>query len=639
MEKKQFQTESKKLLDMMVNSIYTHKEIFLRELISNASDALDKLYYRALTDETVKVNRDELCIVLAVDENKRELIVADNGCGMTETELEENLGVIAKSGSFDFKQDQEKREDVDIIGQFGVGFYSAFMVADHITVESLAYGAKTAYRWESDGADGYTVEPCTCDIPVSGTVIRLHLREDTENEDEKYSDYLKEFKIRSLVKKYSDYIRFPIRMEVSTQKRKEDAKDDDEDAYETVRELQTLNSMVPLWKKNPSQVNDDEYHRFYQDKFFDFEAPLHKIHIRAEGAATYEALLYIPVHAPYNYYTTEYQKGLQLYSSGVMIMERCQDLLPDYFGFVRGLVDSADLSLNISRELLQHDRQLKVIARAIEKKVRTELEKMMENNREQYETFFRAFGLQIKYGLYADYGAHKDDLKDLVLFYSGKDKKPISLKEYVSRMPEEQKAIYYSCGENTEKISRLPQVESVLDRGFDVLYLTDDVDEFALKMLNEYDSKKFANVSTEALDVATDEEKQELAKKNESAKELLDFMKETLQGEVSSVRLVNTLKDHPVSLSSEEGLSLEMEKVLNKMPGAEEIGNRPKATLTLELNATHPLTAKLLTLFATDREKTADYTHVLYAQARLIHGMPLSDPSAYTDTLCRMLCE
>ena len=632
MAKKQFKTESKKLLDMMINSIYTHKEIFLRELISNASDALDKLYFRSLTDNTVTLSRGDYAITLASDEAARTLTISDNGCGMTLAELENNLGTIAKSGSFDFKREHGKEgdtdENIDIIGQFGVGFYSAFMVADSITVESRAHGEEQAYRWQSSGADGYTVEPC--EKASVGTTITLVLKADTE--DEKYGEYLSEYKLRSLVRKYSDYIRYPIKMEVSTSRPKEGS----EDEYETVKELQTLNSMVPLWKKAPKDVSEEEYNTFYRDKFFDFEDPSKVVHVRAEGLATYEALLYIPSHAPYNYYTTDYKRGLQLYSSGVMIMECCEDLLPDYFGFVKGLVDSADLSLNISREMLQHDRQLKVMAKAIEKKIRTELEKMMTADREKYEKFFEAFGLQLKYGLYAEYGSHKDELKDLVLFRSGAERKFVSLKEYTDRMKAEQKAIYYACGETADRIAMLPQVASVEGHGFEVLYLTDDIDEFALKMLGEYEGKAFTNVCTEQLDIATDEEKEQTKKKNEDAADLLSFMKESLGDAVVAVRLVGTLKGHPVSLSTEGEMTLEMEKVLSKMPGAEAAG-MAKAQLVLEINAEHAVADKLRTLFESDRDRVADYTKILYAQARLISGLSVDNPTELSELVCGLM--
>lgn len=615
----------------MINSIYTHKEIFLRELISNASDALDKLYFRSLTDNSVTLARDDYAITLKTDESARTLTISDNGCGMTLDELENNLGTIAKSGSFDFKRDHTKEEDgkdnIDIIGQFGVGFYSAFMVAERITVESRAHGSEQAYCWQSSGVDGYTVEPC--DKDTVGTTITLTLKADTE--DEKYSEYLSEYKLRSLVRKYSDYIRYPIKMEVTTTKPKEGS----EGEYDTVKEVQTLNSMIPLWKKSTSDITEDEYNAFYRDKFFDFEAPTKVVHVRAEGLSTYEALLYIPSHAPFNYYTTDYKRGLQLYSSGVMIMECCEDLLPDYFGFVKGLVDSADLSLNISREMLQHDRQLKVMAKAIEKRIRTELEKLLANDREKYEKFFDAFGLQLKYGLYSDYGAHKDELRDLVLFRSGTEHQYTTLKEYVGRMKEEQKAIYYACGETADRIAMLPQVAAVEGHGYEVLYLTDDIDEFALKMLNEYEGKNFANVCTEQLDIATDEEKEQTKKKNEDAAELLAFMKETLGDAVTAVRMVGTLKEHPVSLSTEGEMSLEMEKVLSKMPGAE--SGMAKAMLVLEINAEHAVADKLQSLFATDRERVAAYTKILYAQARLISGLSVDNPVELSELVCGLM--
>ena len=628
-EKKQFQTESKKLLDMMIHSIYTHKEIFLRELISNASDALDKLYFRSLTETSLGVNRADLAIELALDEKTRTLSITDNGCGMTREELESHLGTIAKSGSFDFKQENEKNEDVDIIGQFGVGFYSAFMVAERITVLTRAVGSESAWVWESEGVDGYTIEQGSRELV--GTTITLQLKADTE--DEKYSEYLQEYRIRELVRKYSDYIRYPIRMECETSRKKEGS-----DEYETVREMQTLNSMTPLWKKNPNDVSEEEYARFYQDKFYDFEAPAKTIHVRAEGLATYEALLFIPARAPYNYYTTDYEKGLQLYSSGVMIMEKCADLIPDHFGFVRGLVDSADLSLNISRELLQHDRQLKVMAKAIDKKIRSELEKMLNADRAAYEKFFDAFGLQLKFGLYSEYGMHKDELKDLVMFrssYEQEDKKYVTLKEYIARMPESQNTVYYACGETTDKIALLPQVESVRERGFEVLYLTDDVDEFAIKMLMEYEGKKFTNVCTEKLDLGTDEEKEALKKENEDATSLFDAMKELLGGAVHAVRFTNTLGNHPVSLSSEGELSVEMEKVLGKMPGGED--RAAKASLVLEINAAHPVADKLRALHGSDPARLADYTKILYAQARLINGLTIDNPAEISTLVCGLM--
>lgn len=632
MEKKQFKTESQKLLDMMINSIYTHKEIFLRELISNASDALDKLYYRSLTDDTITLARSDYQIRLETDKDTRTVRIIDNGIGMTQEELENNLGTIAKSGSFDFKHDNEKKEDIDIIGQFGVGFYSAFMVADKITVVSKAYGADVAYCWESEGIGGYTIEPC--EKETAGTEITLHLREDTE--EEKYSEYLDSWRIKNLVKKYSDYIRYPIRMDITTEKLKEgvDPSSDAKDKYESVTETETLNSMVPLWKKRAQDITEEEYAAFYRDKYYDFESPARTIHFKSEGTATFDALLYIPAKAPFNYYTKDYEKGLQLYSSGVLIMEKCADLLPDYFSFVRGLVDSADLSLNISREMLQHDHQLKVIAKAIEKKIKNELAKMLEADREKYETFWKAFGMQLKFGLYSDYGMHKDVLQDLVMFTSSNEKKLTTLKEYVSRMKEEQKSIYYACGETNDKIEMLPQCETVTSKGYEVLYLTDDIDEFALKMLGKYEEKNFVNVCAEDLDISTDAEKEAVKTENENSADMLTAMKEALGDSVASVRFTNTLKNHPVCLTSEGGLSVGMEQVLNKMPSSEE---NVKAQIVLEINAEHPIAAKLKALYTSDKDKLASYAKILYAQARLIGGMSVENPAELSQLVCDLM--
>lgn len=627
MQKKKFKTESQKLLDMMINSIYTHKEIFLRELISNASDAIDKLYYRSLTDDSVKLKREDYKITIEADKEGRNLKISDNGCGMTKDELENNLGTIAKSGSFDFKKENPDKTDVDIIGQFGVGFYSAFMVSDKITVVSKAYGSDEAWKWESEGVDGYTIEPC--DKDEAGTTITMHLKEDTD--DEKYSDYLNEYTIRRLVKKYSDYIRYPIKMDVETEKLKEGTKDE----YEKVTETETLNSMIPLWKKNQSEVTDEEYASFYRDKFYDYEAPAKVITQKSEGLSTFEALLFIPEHAPFDYYTKSFEKGLELYSSGVMITEKCKELLPDYFGFVRGIVDSADLALNISRETLQHDRQLKVIAKAIEKKIRTELAKMLEEDREKYEKFWASFGLQLKYGLYEGYGANKENLKDLVLFTSSKDKKLATLKEYVSRAKEDQKSIYYACAETVDKALMLPQVEAVISKGYEVLCLTDDVDEFAFKMMHDYDGREFKNVCTDKLDIASEEENKELKEENESSKEMLDFMKDSIGDKVFAVRFTNTLGDHPVSLSSEGEVSVEMEKVFSKMPGSE--GMSPKAQTVMEINRSHPIAAKLKELYDTDKDKLAKYSKILYAQARLINGLTLDNPSELSSLVCDLM--
>ena len=626
MKKKQFKTESQKLLDMMINSIYTHKEIFLRELISNASDAIDKLYFRSLTDTEVSIGRSDYAIWIKADKTDRTLTISDNGCGMSKEELENNLGTIAKSGSFDFKRDNDQGESVDIIGQFGVGFYSAFMVADKITVQTKQYGADTASVWESSGVDGYTVGEC--DKDSFGTKIVLHIKDDTD--DEKYSEFLEEYKIRSLVKKYSDYIRYPIKMSVTRKEKKEGA----ENEYEDVTKVEVLNSMVPLWKKAQSEVSDEEYKNFYSEKFYDFEAPARVITQKSEGTATYTALMFIPSHAPYNYYTKDYEKGLELYSSGVMIMERCADLLPDYFGFVKGLVDSSDLSLNVSREMLQHDRQLKVIAKAIEKKIKSELEKMMSTDREKYEKFFDAFGVQLKFGLYSDFGMHKDVLQDLILFRSSKEKKYVSLKEYTSSLSDEQKYIYYASGETVERIEMLPQVEAVKEKGYEILYLTDDVDEFALKVLGKYADKEFKNVTAETLDISSDEEKESLKEKNESSEELLGFMKESI-GNVSAVRFTNTLKKHSVCLSSEGDLSVEMEKVLSRMPGADE--EAPKANVVLEINASHPVAEKLGKLYETDKETLKKYAKILYSQACLIGGVAIENPAEFTELISELM--
>ena len=626
MKKKQFKTESKKLLDMMIGSIYTHKEIFLRELISNASDALDKLYFRSLTDSSVAMERGNYQISISADKSARTLTIIDNGCGMSAEELENNLGTIAKSGSFDFKRENEKNEDIDVIGQFGVGFYSAFMVADKITVKSKVYGESVAHVWESEGADGYTIGEC--DKDTFGTEIILYIKED--GEEEKYSEFLDEYRLRALVKKYSDYIRYPIKMAVTKSRKKENS----ENEYEDYTEIETLNSMVPLWKRNQSEVSEDEYKAFYTEKFYDFEAPARVITQKSEGTTTYSALMFIPQRAPFNYYTKDYEKGLELYSSGVLIMEKCGDLLPDYFGFVRGVVDSADLSLNISRELLQHDRQLKVMAKAIEKKIKTELSKMMESDRAKYEKFFDAFGIQLKYGIYSDYGMHKDVLQDLLLFKSSGEKKYVSLKEYTDAMKEEQKEIYYAAGESIEKIEMLPQVETVKSKGYEVLYLTDDVDEFALKMLGKYADKEFKNVTAEALDLSSDEEKEKAKSENESSEEMLAAMKDAI-GKVSAVRFTSALVKHPVCLSSEGELSVEMEKVLKKMPGADEMA--PKANVVLEINLNHPIAEKLKALYGEDKDKLGKYAKILYAEACLIGGVGVENPGEFCELVSELM--
>lgn len=628
MRKKQFKAESKKLLDMMINSIYTHKEIFLRELISNASDAIDKLYFKSLTDDSVGMNRSDFQIRIDTDKDKRTLTITDNGIGMTAEELEQNLGTIAKSGSLNFKKenDTEKAEDIEVIGQFGVGFYSAFMVADKVTVVSKAFGSDTANEWVSSGADGYTMTPCEKD--TVGTVITLHIKENTENEN--YDEFLEPYRIQSLVKKYSDYIRYPIVMQMSHQ-----VPDPDKEG-ETITEVadETLNSMVPIWRKSKSELKPEDYNEFYKQRFMDYDDPLHVIHTKTEGQATFDALLYIPKNPPFDYYTKEFEKGLALYSNGVLIMEKCADLLPDYFSFVRGLVDSADLSLNISREMLQHDHQLKIIAKAIDKKIKSELAKMMKNQRDEYEEFFKTFGVQLKFGVYANYGIEKDNLKDLLLFKSSNSDKMTSLKEYVERMPEGQDTIYYACGDSVEKIALLPQTDAVRSKGYEVLYLTDDVDEFALQVLVSYDDKKFANITKDELNLESEEEKKAIEKKNEDSKDLLDAMKEALGDEVSSVKFSGSLGSHAVCLSAEGYVSMEMEKVLNSMPGS---NGGVKAQLVLEINDTHPIAEKLFTLFKEDPEQLKKYTSVLYNQARLISGLDIKNPTELADLIVDMM--
>lgn len=625
MRKKPFKAESKKLLDMMIHSIYTHKEIFLRELISNASDAIDKLYYRSLSDNAVGLSRDDYAITLAVDKEARTITVADNGCGMTAQELESNLGTIAQSGSLKFKQDSETQDDVNIIGQFGVGFYSAFMVSDTVSVRSRAFGSDEANEWVSDGTDGYTIAPCEMD--GHGTVITMHIKENAGEEN--YDEFLDSYRLSNIVKKYSDYIRYPIKMDFETSKKKEGT----EDEYETVTETRTLNSMVPLWRKAKSEITPEEYNAFYSEKFYDYEPPIRVIHSKTEGQATYDALLFIPKHPPFDYYSKEYEKGLQLYSNGVLIMEKCGDLIPDYFSFVKGLVDSADLSLNISREMLQHDHQLKLIAKNIEKKIKSELLKMLGEERDKYEEFFKAFGIQLKFGVYSDYGIHKDELKDLLLFYSSADKKLSTLAEYVSRMKDGQDTIYYACGETLDKIDMLPQVDAVKDKGYEVLYLTDNVDEFALQVMAEFDGKKFANVCADSVDLSTEDEKKSLAEENEQAKELLDLIKESLGDAVNAVRFTNKLKKYAVCLSSEGALSVEMEKTLNAMPG----DNNVKAQTVLEINVSHPVVEKLKTLYESDRDKIAPYAKLLYAQARLIGGLSVENPAELSELICDLM--
>lgn len=627
---KQFKAESKRLLDLMINSIYTHKEIFLRELISNASDAIDKLYYQTLEMGDTGLDRSDFAIEVAVDREARTLKITDNGIGMTKEELDNNLGVIAKSGSLQFKNEKEQKEDIDIIGQFGVGFYSAFMVADDVKVESRAYGSEEAWCWESKGLDGYQISPSGKES--RGTAITLHLKEDTE--DEQYGEFLEQYRITSLVKKYSDYIRYPIRMELQKSRLKEGTgKDGKDPEYESYFEVETLNSMTPIWKKSRSEVSDEELNAFYKEKFYDWQDPVKVIRTSTEGAATYSALLFIPKTAPMDYYTREYEKGLQLYASGVMIMEKCADLLPDCFSFVKGLVDSQDLSLNISREMLQHDRQLKLIAGRLEKKIASELSALLQNDREKYEEFFKSFGLQLKYGMYDNYGAKKEELKDLVLFYSSTEKKPVTLKEYVSRMKEDQKFIYYGCGETTERILQLPQADAIAEKGYEMLCLTDNVDEFALKILEKYEDKEFRNISSDDLQLQSEEEKKASEQLEEDNKELLTCMKESLEGKVKDVKISGRLKKHPVCISTDGMISTEMEKVLNAMPAQEKV----KAQRVLELNAEHPVFEKLRSLYPHDKDRLKTYTELLYDQALLIEGIAIEDPVAFSQKLCEIM--
>ena len=628
MSKKQFKAESKRLLDLMINSIYTNKEIFLRELISNASDAMDKLYYRSLTDKNLNVDRSKLEIKIELDKEKREIRITDNGCGMTEQELENNLGTIAQSGSLAFKEANEKKDDISIIGQFGVGFYSAFMVSDKVTVESKSVDEEQAHKWESTGAEGYTIEPS--DKQDIGTTIILHIKED--NDDEKYSNYLENYKIQELIRKYSDYIRYPIKMDVERKEKKEGT----ENEFETKVETETMNSMVPIWKREKSKVTKEEYNNFYTEKFSDFMPPLKVIHSSVEGQFTYTALLYIPSHLPYDYYSQAYEKGLQLYSNGVLIMNKCSELLPDYFGFVKGLVDSPDLSLNISREMLQHDRQLRVIAKNLENKIRTELQNMLKNDREEYEKFFNTFGMQLKYGTYDNYGMNKDKLKDLLMFHSSAEKKLVTLDEYVSRMKEGQDTIYYASGESVDKIDMLPQVEGVKDKGYEILYLAENVDEFIMQTLQEYNGKKFANVCADNIDLETKEEKEELQKVNGENKDMFEVMKEAVGEEVDKVRYTHKLKNHPVCITSEGAISVKMEKVINAMPNNEE---KVKAQTILEINENHPIAKKIKELYASNKEELKEYTKVLYAQARLIEGLPIENPTEISNLICNLIAK
>lgn len=622
MEKKQFKAESKRLLDIVINSIYTHREIFLRELISNASDAIDKIYYKSLSDSTLTFNKEDYFIKITQDKESKTLTISDTGIGMTKEELEENLGTIAKSGSLKFKEENQIKDGYDIIGQFGVGFYSAFLVADKVTVITKAFGSDKAYRWESEGVEGYSIEDATKDS--YGTDIILHLKENTE--DENFDEYLNEYRIKSLIKKYSDFIRYPIKLDVTKSKLKEGSESD----YEEYKEEETVNSMVPIWRRNKSELTDEDYNNFYMEKRFGFDKPLKHIHISVDGMVSYNSILYIPENLPFNYYTKDYEKGLELYSNGVLIMEKCGDLLPDYFGFVKGIVDSQDLSLNISRELLQHDRQLKRIAKNINNKIKNELENMLKNDRESYDKFYKTFGRQLKFGVYEEFGANKETLQDLIMFYSSKEKKMVTLGEYVERMPEEQKYIYYAVGDSNERIEKLPQTELVKDKGYEILYFTEEIDEFAIKMLMNYKEKEFKSVSSGDLGIEADEKDEAITEEN---KGLFESMKEALSGKVKAVKVSKRLKNHPVCLSSEGELSIEMEKVLNSMPNNEGV----KADKVLEINPNHEVFNSLKETFKNDKEKFDLYTNLLYNQALLVEGLSVEDPVEFANNICKLM--
>ncbi|NKI21391.1 molecular chaperone HtpG [Paenibacillus dendritiformis] len=625
MAKKQFKAESKRLLEMMINSIYTQKEIFLRELISNASDAIDKIYYKALTDDQLVFDKDSYYIRITPDKENRTLTISDTGIGMTKEELENNLGVIAKSGSFAFKNENELKDGHNIIGQFGVGFYSAFMVADVVTVISKPLGGEEAYKWESKGADGYTIEPCEKDSV--GTDVILKIKQNTE--DDRYDDYLDEYRLKSIIKKYSDFIRYPIKMDVKGHRPKEGA----ENEFEEYTEEQTVNSMVPIWRKNKNELTAEDYENFYAEKRYGFDKPITHVHIKADGAVVYNAILFIPEKTPFDYYTKEYEKGLELYSNGVLIMDKCADLLPDYFSFVKGMVDSEDLSLNISREMLQHDRQLSLIAKNIKSKIKSELQRLMKEEREKYEQFYESFGRQLKYGVYSDYGMNKEVLQDLLLFHSSKEKKLVSLDEYISRMPEDQKYIYYASGESIDRIEKLPQTELVADKGYEILYFTDDIDEFAIKMIMSYKEKEFKSVSSGDLGIDADESEKDSAAEDKDNQELFDAMKEILKDKVKNVKASKRLKSHPVCLSSEGELSIEMEKILKAMPNGQDV----QADKVLEINVNHDVFESLKDALANDREKLSLYTNLLYNQALLIEGLPIGDPVQFTNDICKVM--
>ncbi len=625
MKKREFKTESKRVLDLMINSIYTNKEIFLRELISNASDALDKLYYLSLTNKDIKVNKSDLEIKIDLDKDARTLTITDNGCGMTEDELENNLGVIAESGSLHFKEENDGKDDVNIIGQFGVGFYSAFMVSDKVVVESKSYKEEDSYIWESTGVDGYTISKGKKE--TTGTKITLYLKKDTE--DYNYSDFLTEYKIRSIIKKYSDYISYPIKMMVENTRKKEDS-----DEYETYTEEATLNSMVPLWKKDKKNIKNEEYNNFYQDRFHDYEEPLKVLHFNMEGNVNFTALLFIPSHAPYDFYSKEYEKGLALYTNGVLIMDKCSDLLPDYFSFVKGVIDTEDIPLNISRETLQDNKNIKLIAKSIESKIKKELLSMLSDERDKYEEFYKAFGMGLKFGIYNDYGINKDKLSDLVMFYSSNDKKLTTLKEYTERMKENQESIYYACGESVDKIDMMPQVESVKDK-YEVLYLTEYVDEFSIITLAEYEGKKFVNVSSENTDISTEEEKKHINEINDNNKDMLSSMKDLLGDSVKEVKFTSKLKNHPVCLTTEGEVSTSMEKVINSMPTSEKI----KASEVLEINSNHKIADKLKELYKDNKEEFEKYTKVIYFEARLIEGLPIDNPTEMSNLMCDIMAD
>ncbi|MDR6123969.1 molecular chaperone HtpG [Bacillus sp. SLBN-46] len=625
METKQFKAESKRLLDMMINSIYTHREIFLRELVSNASDAIDKIYYKALTDDSLSFDQDNYFIKVVADKENRTLKIIDTGIGMTKDELETNLGTIAKSGSLAFKKENELKDGYDIIGQFGVGFYAAFMVADVVTVISKALGSDHAYKWESEGAEGYTIEMVEKDSV--GTEIILKMKENTE--DESYDEYLEEYRLKSIIKKYSDFIRYPIKMEVAGKRLKEGS----ESEYEDYQEEQIINSMVPIWRKNKSELTDEDYQNFYAEKRYGFDKPIKHIHISVDGTVRYNAILYIPEKIPFDYYSKEFEKGLELYSNGVLIMDKCADLLPDYFSFVKGMVDSEDLSLNISREMLQHDRQLKLIAKNISKKIKSELQSVLKNEREKYEEFYQSFGRQLKYGVYSDFGANKEVLQDLLMFYSSKEKKLVTLDEYISRMPEEQKYIYYAAGDSIERLEKLPQTEFVSEKGYEILFFTDDIDEFAIKMVMTYKEKEFKSISSGDLGIEGEESKEDSETQDNENQELFDFMKKTLAGKVKDVRISKRLKSHPVCLATEGEISIEMEKILAAMPDNQNI----KAEKVLEINKNHEVFRSLKEAFDNDKEKLDLYTKLLFNQALLIEGLPIQDPVEFTNDICKIM--